>query len=80
MARSSRRTGSSGITLQITDSPHFGGSLLADPPVLQLGESAAVKLSAVVQNDGNQALASESCQEEVGQAFLNIRAFRHGLT
>lgn len=49
----------SGTRLQITDSPHFGGGLQADPPVLQLGESATVKLTAVVQNDGNQALASQ---------------------
>lgn len=51
---------SSGERLQLVGSPHFSGGLVADPPVLQLGNLSPVQLSATVQNDGNQVLSAQS--------------------
>jgi hypothetical protein len=40
--------------------PHLTGSITANPPVLQAGTNTPVKLSAVVQNDGNSGVAAQA--------------------
>ncbi|QYF93557.1 carboxypeptidase regulatory-like domain-containing protein [Massilia sp. PAMC28688] len=44
----------------VTGKSAFGGTITANPPVLQSGTSTPVKLSAVVQNKGNQPIAAQS--------------------
>lgn len=51
-------TGSLRGQLTVKSSPHFSGSATADPPVVQAGANTPVKLSALVRNDGNVALAA----------------------
>lgn len=47
-----------GIT--VTGQMHFTGVVTANPPVLQAGTSTAIKLSAVVQNDGNTDIPAQA--------------------
>ncbi len=51
-------TGSLRGQLGVVESAHFSGTAMADPPVVQAGASTPVKLSALVRNDGNVALAA----------------------
>ena len=51
-------TGSLRGQLTVNSSPHFSGAVTADPPVVQAGSNTPVKLSALVRNDGNVALAA----------------------
>ncbi|QTD43729.1 carboxypeptidase regulatory-like domain-containing protein [Ottowia testudinis] len=44
--------------LTVRESAHFSGSAVADPPVVQAGANTPVKLTALVRNDGNVALAA----------------------
>jgi hypothetical protein len=44
----------------VTGKSAFAGTITANPPVLQSGTNTPVKLSAVVQNKGNQSLAAQS--------------------
>lgn len=46
--------------LTITSQAHFAGSIIANPPVLQAGTNTAIKLSAIVQNDGNADLPAQT--------------------
>ena len=53
-------TGSLLGQLVISQTAHFSGTAMADPPVVQAGATTPVKLSALVRNDGNVSLpASE---------------------
>ena len=51
-------TGSLRGQLGVIESAHFSGTAMADPPVVQAGANSPVKLSALVRNDGNVALAA----------------------
>ena len=57
--------------IQITADPHFSGSLVATPPVLQLGMGTTVQLAATLQNSGNVPLASQVYQLDVLDAAGN---------
>jgi len=47
-------------TVSVVSQMHFGGSVTANPPVLRAGTNTAVKLSALIQNDGNAPLPAQS--------------------
>ncbi|WP_428718919.1 carboxypeptidase regulatory-like domain-containing protein [Undibacterium curvum] len=46
--------------VNINNQMHFAGSVTANPPVLQAGTNTTVKLSAIVQNDGNTDLLRQA--------------------
>ena len=47
-------------TVDVTASRHFAGSVTANPPVLRAGTNTPIKLSALLQNDGNIALPPQA--------------------
>lgn len=57
--------GSLRTTLDVQTSPHFSGSVTANPPVMQAGTSLPVALSALLLNDGNTPLPAQSYQLSV---------------
>lgn len=52
-------------SLSITGDQHFIGSITADPPVLRAGTSTPVRLSAVLQNDGNVEMPAQDYQLQI---------------
>jgi len=49
-----------GTEVDLVASRHFAGSATANPPVLRAGTNTAVKLSALIQNDGNSVLPTQA--------------------
>lgn len=52
-------------SLSISGDPHFGGSIVANPPVVHANANTPVQISATLQNDGNVALAAGSYTLEI---------------
>ena len=52
-------------TLTITADQHFGGTITANPPVLQANTNTPVHLSAMLANDGNADLPAQAYQLQV---------------
>ncbi len=49
-----------GSSVDVAASKHFAGSATANPPVLRAGTNTAVKLSGLIQNDGNAVLPAQA--------------------
>lgn len=47
-------------TVDVVASPHFAGTVTADPPVLRANTNTPVHLAAMLQNDGNVALSAQT--------------------
>jgi hypothetical protein len=52
-------------SLVITADQHFGGTISADPPVLQANTNTPVKLSAILVNDGNTDIPPQTYQLQI---------------
>lgn len=64
----------------ITEQAHFTGTITADPPVLRTQTNTVVHLSAILQNDGNVVLPSQTYSLQIVNTTTNAVAHSQSIS